>query len=563
MEFAEFIKTPQVDGVALCVPNQNSVEGTLCITGHHLILSSRQDREEELWLLHKCVDSVEKRLDGSVGTLTLKCKDFQIVKLQIPSIEECLNIAASIESLSNIDDITLTYPFFHRPSFPILEDGWHAFAPEAEFNHIQSHVGSEWRLSQVNKNYEVCPSYPQTVVVLKCIDDATILKAAAFRQNCRFPVLSYYHKDNGMVLLRCSQPLTGPNGKRCREDELMVNSVLGSGRRLRGYILDTRPLNVTKLATSKGGGVEPEAYYPQWRRVNQSIERPSVLQESLIKLIEACFDVNTSSDKWLSKLDSSGWLGHIKDALTCACVAAQFIDKDFGSVIVHGSEGTSTTLLVTSLTQIILDPDCRTVRGFEALLEREWIQAGHPFADHCVKSCFAVSKQRQESPVFLLFLDCVWQIWQQFSCSFEFNEDFLIVLFKHAYASQFGTFLCNNERERARLRVKEKTISLWSYINCPSILCEYLNPLYDPNGSVIWPSVAPQSLQLWTALYQRWQRYLPAQYDVWKQIVEVKEKNKELKSRTVKLRKHLVKLEKEAIDSGLIQLNLQPDNEQQ
>lgn len=50
MEFAEFIKTPQVDGVALCVPNQNSVEGTLCITGHHLILSSRQDREEELWV---------------------------------------------------------------------------------------------------------------------------------------------------------------------------------------------------------------------------------------------------------------------------------------------------------------------------------------------------------------------------------------------------------------------------------------------------------------------------------------------------------------------------------
>jgi len=30
------------------------------------------------------------------------------------------------------------------------------------------------------------------------------------------------------------------------------------------------------------------------------------------------------------------------------------------------------------------------------------------------------------------------QIWQQFPCSFEYNEDFLIMLFKHAYASQFG-----------------------------------------------------------------------------------------------------------------------------
>ena len=32
------------------------------------------------------------------------------------------------------------------------------------------------------------------------------------------------------------------------------------------------------------------------------------------------------------------------------------------------------------------------------------------------------------------------QIWQQFPCSFEYNEDFLIMLFKHAYASQFGMF---------------------------------------------------------------------------------------------------------------------------
>jgi len=47
---------------------------------------------------------------------------------------------------------------------------------------------------------------------------------------------------------------------------------------------------------------------------------------------------------------------------------------------------------------------------FEALLEREWLQAGHPFGDRCEKSAFANSKLRQESPVFLLFLDCAWQV---------------------------------------------------------------------------------------------------------------------------------------------------------
>lgn len=33
------------------------------------------------------------------------------------------------------------------------------------------------------------------------------------------------------------------------------------------------------------------------------------------------------------------------------------------SVLVHGSEGLDTTLQVTSLAQLLLDHDCRTVRG--------------------------------------------------------------------------------------------------------------------------------------------------------------------------------------------------------
>jgi len=45
---------------------------------------------------------VEKRLTGSSGILTLKCKDFQTLKLEIPTADDCLNIAASMESLSNI-----------------------------------------------------------------------------------------------------------------------------------------------------------------------------------------------------------------------------------------------------------------------------------------------------------------------------------------------------------------------------------------------------------------------------------------------------------------------------
>lgn len=50
MEFAELITTPKLDGVILHTPLNEKVDGTLCITGHHLILSSRREGVQELWV---------------------------------------------------------------------------------------------------------------------------------------------------------------------------------------------------------------------------------------------------------------------------------------------------------------------------------------------------------------------------------------------------------------------------------------------------------------------------------------------------------------------------------
>lgn len=143
------------------------------------------------------------------------------------------------------------YPFFYRPMFEVIEDGWHLFSPAEAFKDLESMVWArlslrassqtwfkhshglncsasrlelyfgipahkvcnlnvcfaffgpwqtdEWKLSEVNKDFTVCPSYPSLVIVPKDIDDDTLCKAAAFRHGGRFPVLSYYHKKNGMV----------------------------------------------------------------------------------------------------------------------------------------------------------------------------------------------------------------------------------------------------------------------------------------------------------------------------------------------------------------------------
>ena len=50
MEFVEYIRTPKVDSMTLYRPNAEPIEGTLCITGHHLIMYSRLDHKEEMWV---------------------------------------------------------------------------------------------------------------------------------------------------------------------------------------------------------------------------------------------------------------------------------------------------------------------------------------------------------------------------------------------------------------------------------------------------------------------------------------------------------------------------------
>lgn len=56
-------------------------------------------------------------------------------------------------------------------------------------------------------------------------------------------------------------------------------------------------------------------------------QRYHILQESLIKLVESCNDQTQNMDRWLSKLEASNWLTHIKEILTTACLAAQCLDR--------------------------------------------------------------------------------------------------------------------------------------------------------------------------------------------------------------------------------------------
>lgn len=199
--------------------------------------------------------------------------------------------------------------------------------------------------------------------------------------------------------------MLGSNNKRSKEDELILKTALQKGKQ--GYIYDLRDTNALKVAVSKGGGYETEINYPLWKRINKNMDRYDQLHVSYSKLIEACVNF---SNQFFYKLDTSSWFFNIRQALYLAFSVADEIHNKNGCFVIHGWDGIDNTLLVSALAQILLDPECRTLDGFINLIEREWLQAGHPFSKRYFKSAFGSTYQRQEGPVFVLFLDCVHQV---------------------------------------------------------------------------------------------------------------------------------------------------------
>ena len=51
-----------------------------------------------------------------------------------------------------------------------------------------------------------------------------------------------------------------------------------------------------------------------------------------------------------------------------------------------------------------------TIDRFEGLIDREWLRGGHPFTERCIKVGVSPVRYKGQGAVFLLFLDCVWQV---------------------------------------------------------------------------------------------------------------------------------------------------------
>ncbi|XP_062520842.1 myotubularin-related protein 2-like isoform X2 [Corticium candelabrum] len=379
--------------------------------------------------------------------------------------------------------------------------GWGVYDIEKEFRR-QGALNDGWRLSRVNEGYAICDTYPELLCVPAAATDDSLQQVAAYRSRGRIPVLCWIHKENRASITRCSQPMVGKLGKRCKEDERMlqrIKEVTPGSNKL--YIIDARPKLNAVANMARGGGYEDDSYQG-CELVFMDIANIHVVRESKKKLQDICFP-SVDDTHWLSNLESTRWLEHIKSILAGAVRIVDLLERWRTSVVIHCSDGWDRTAQLSGLALLMLDPYHRTIDGFQVLIEKEWISLGHKFQQRYGHGDSKYSDD-QRAPIFLQFMDCVWQITKQFPCACQFNEHYLVTILDHLYSCLFGTFMCNNEAQRKKEQVREKTVSLWSFINSQQI--EYINPLYSPelHNHVLFPVASMRRLELWKSYYLRW-----------------------------------------------------------
>ncbi|XP_062948792.1 myotubularin-related protein 2 isoform X3 [Cynocephalus volans] len=181
----------------------------------------------------------------------------------------------------------------------------------------------------------------------------------------------------------------------------------------------------------------------------------------------------------------------------------------------------------------IVYPNIEETHWLSNLESTHWLEhikrVGHGDKNHA---------DADRSPVFLQFIDCVWQMTRQFPTAFEFNEYFLITILDHLYSCLFGTFLCNSEQQRGKENLPKRTVSLWSYIN--SQLEDFTNPLYGSySNHVLYPVASMRHLELWVGYYIRWNPRMKPQEPIHNRYKELLAKRAELQKKVEELQREI------------------------
>jgi len=482
-------------------------------------------REELTWLLEKQVLDVpmglveevklESRLseaDVPEWKLRILSKDFRNISILVSEAQELALVEEAIASMSQPGPAhtPVLFAFRHAEEEVRLRgigavdagaDGWGIYDPLAEFGRMgvdtpsSLAAASPWALRDLNRRYGLCDTYPAWLVQPRGISEPELRSASGFRKRSRLPTMSWCGGPalGYASLWRCAQPTEGLLGSSCQEDERLVLAIrdgaaAGRGREL--LVVDLRPKKSAYANKVGGGGFES---YAGCKLLFGGIENVHCVREAWRKMGQAVASLSSSeAGSWFRDVANSGWYDIISAVVTCAGLVIKELDVQRCNALIHCSDGWDRTAQVSALVMLCMDPHYRTLSGLLLLIQKEFCSFGHRFRTRLANGEKPTSEY---SPIFLQWLECVYQLTTQFPNAFEFTPALLLLLSREALSNRFGTFLEDSERERAEA-VVPRTRSLWAWI-LGKRAEEHVNSSYRRTEQTLKPSPTQVNFNIW------------------------------------------------------------------
>ena len=387
------------------------------------------------------------------------------------------------------DNANISYP-------KIYKSGWDIYNFYDEFKRQKVDLKNDYEILD-NSNFNFCETYPSKIIVPKISQDK-IEKCANFRKKKRLPTLTYRY-TNGYCIWRSSQTKGGFTGKD-DTDAIFLTNITRNSKNL--VVYDARPKLNAMANKLKGGGYENPNNYP---KINMEVifcDIPNIhaVRNSYEKLLTNISYIPENDYSVISNLPNTFWYETIILILKGGFQIYNSIKKE-KTVLIHCSDGWDRTSQLSALSQILLDKYYRTLKGFIVLIEKDWLSFGHQFR---LRNGFCPKEKRDEfSPIFIQWLDCIYQIIEQNCSKFEFNVNLLNYIAERIYSGKYGTFLFNSEKERKENNAKETTISIWNDILEKEN--EFKNPIYDEkNEQEI--QINYKKIKLWKEYFLRFEK---------------------------------------------------------
>ncbi|KAH8276629.1 hypothetical protein KR044_000188 [Drosophila immigrans] len=384
----------------------------------------------------------QQHINGRIVALHIVCKHFRLLKFAFQAQDSKLSdygklIASALARFAYPMRHDLSFAYAYREPYYVTPiPGVSMYASKNDWARELIRCGAtEWQVisasavPQLQNRLQACKyTLPPHFVIPKGCDVERFLQLSLAFCDSRAAFWVYSYGSGGASLVRLAELQPASQQDNNKLENIMLELVRKCDER--------RQLKLLQLTDQLPSTQDVQRAYQKLRRLCT----PETPEKFMLQ-----------DDKYLGLLDKTNWLLYVSLCLRHASEAAATL-RAAVTCVLQESNGRDLCCVISSLTQLLLDPHFRSIDGFQSLVQKDWIALEHPFQrrlGHVCVSSGELAADSEQSPVFLLFLDCCWQLLQQFPDEFEFTQTYLTTLWDACFMPIFDSFQFDSQAQRA------------------------------------------------------------------------------------------------------------------